>query len=432
MTLSTLLMVVAASFLFSVPVLAGDASSNASQNAVPNAIADGPVDMDKVQRYKSLLSEYLTYASASYTHRNALDDVGYCLLTLENLSAEPSDSDDRFTKPFQWNDIIEEWYPPNTVCPTKCSACAAGCNPICCVTPPAAQVSGGSSSSSSKGGSGSGNKGGNTAAGLDPESFVPRFPGIGRPRPIPAFSCPCACQPGCPRSVQAVCCLTPPAIKRPPVVENDDAAAQQLLHGDVDAKAAAPMLDQHIGPLKRIWGRPNLPEACPCACEPTCPAYIQAVCCLTPGTSFKDSDKDGAAPPAGHKSKSGHDTLAMVTETASGDPVSVLAAVNLTVFDSFITMDLLRGLERENEVVRDDETKTFTVTLGVVVGGGPEGNKETTLQQSFQVLDGSLLLEREQILLGLGFMSRIGGITVGKEVLRGLQEGLPIITGTKA
>lgn len=121
-----------------------------------------------------------------------------------------------------------------------------------------------------------------------------------------------------------------------------------------------------------------------------------------------------------------NDQLALITETAHADPVSVLAAVNLTVFDSFITLNLVQGLERGHEIIHNEDQKTFEITLNLVYG--PQG-KEVTLAQTFVVGDGSILLEEEQMLLGSGFLSRTRALTVGKEYLTGLQEGLPVMTG---
>lgn len=165
--------------------------------------------------------------------------------------------------------------------------------------------------------------------------------------------------------------------------------------------------------------RPGIPLDCPCHCEPDCPAYVQAICCETPGTGGRGKEKH---------SKPQYDVLAMVTETSSGDPVSVLAGVNLTTFDSFITMNLVHGLERADEISYNEETKTFEIILSGVVG--PKG-QEQTLIQSFQVIDGSRLLEKEQIMLGLGFLARTNSLKVDKEFLTELEEGLPVLTGVK-
>ena len=119
----------------------------------------------------------------------------------------------------------------------------------------------------------------------------------------------------------------------------------------------------------------------------------------------------------------------MITETASGDPVSVLAAANTTVFDSFITLKLVQGLQRANQITYNDELKTFEIALNLVVG---PSSKEVTLAQTFVVIDGERLLEREQILLGLGFMSRARSVDVKGEYFTEAQEGLPLVTGPKA
>jgi hypothetical protein len=120
----------------------------------------------------------------------------------------------------------------------------------------------------------------------------------------------------------------------------------------------------------------------------------------------------------------------MIIESAiTADPVSVLAAVNLTVFDSFVTFNLVQGLGRADEIEYNADAKTFEIALTVVVG--PEG-KETALAQTFVVIDGSRLLEEEQILLGSGFVSRAGSVKVDQGFLTPLQEGLPVLTGVQA
>ncbi|KAJ9608469.1 hypothetical protein H2200_007457 [Cladophialophora chaetospira] len=190
--------------------------------------------------------------------------------------------------------------------------------------------------------------------------------------------------------------------------------------GDSDTQQS--LLDniQSLNPRTRIWGRPNHPLACPCFCAPTCPRWIQTICCTTPGSP------GGAHSTNTVQAPKTHETLALITDTAHGDPVSVLGAVNLTVFDSFVTVNLVQGLERGEEIVYNKELKTFEITLNLVVG--PQGN-EVILAQTFVVVDGSILLEEEQILLGSGFLTRAGLVNVGKKDLTSLQEGLPVVTG---
>ena len=115
-------------------------------------------------------------------------------------------------------------------------------------------------------------------------------------------------------------------------------------------------------------------------------------------------------------------------ETTAGDPVSVWAVVNLTVFDSFITMDMVQGLERVSEITSQVNQGLFEIALDVVVG--PK-DKEQILRQSFRVIDGSMLMEKEQVLLGLGFMARINSLAVQKEFLTTPEEGLPLLTGVR-
>jgi len=142
--------------------------------------------------------------------------------------------------------------------------------------------------------------------------------------------------------------------------------------------------------------------------------------CTTPGSSNGARKQDTFPAPKEHE------TLALITNTAHADPVSVLAAVNLTVFDSFITLNLVKNLERGDEIIYNKDLKAFEITLDVVVG--PHG-KEVTLAQTFLVVDGTILLEEEQILLGSGFVSRAGGVGLEKEFLTTVQEGLPVLTG---
>jgi hypothetical protein len=108
--------------------------------------------------------------------------------------------------------------------------------------------------------------------------------------------------------------------------------------------------------------------------------------------------------------------------------MSALAAVNLTIDASFITLDLVRGLERTDEITanKDRQPPVFEIVLPVVAPG-----PKVAVEQTFQVIDGSKLFEREQILLGLGFMARIDSLTVRHDFLTGLVEGLPVVTGTR-
>lgn len=116
-----------------------------------------------------------------------------------------------------------------------------------------------------------------------------------------------------------------------------------------------------------------------------------------------------------------------MTESRTGAPLSVWARINLTVFDSFITMDLVSGLQRAAEMTQNEATGATELVLNVVVG--PKADRKA-YAQSFQVVDGSDLAEREQILVGLGFMSRIGAVKVNADFLTGLDDGVPLLTGT--
>jgi len=90
-------------------------------------------------------------------------------------------------------------------------------------------------------------------------------------------------------------------------------------------------------------------------------------------------------------------------------------------------MDLVNGLQRASELTQNEATGAAELVLNVVVG--PKDDRKA-YAQSFQVVDGSDLAEKEQILLGLGFMGRIGAVDVKKEFLTGLDEGLSLLTGT--
>ncbi|KIW78777.1 hypothetical protein Z517_08616 [Fonsecaea pedrosoi CBS 271.37] len=372
MALTRILTTVATCFLVFDTVLAAADAANSSQHVVPNAAGVTALDPAKVQKYKSLLDHF--------------------------------DWKEKWENGFKWHDIVDDYAPANADCSPRCLTCAPGCNPRCCALD--------SSPATTDRNFGS------------PDTFISRpiFPGIGRPLPRPPLGCPCHCESWCPRNVQIICCFTP-ASASPEPGPGEGAIRSERAHL-VDDDIQKNLLDRIFPIQEHFWGRPKHPEACPCYCAPTCPAYIQAICCTTPGSDSRVSE-----PP-----KKLHDVLAMVTATTSGDPVSVLAAINLTVFDSFITMNLVRGLKRVNEVTYSDDTKTFEITLGVTVG--PKETKQA-LAHTFVVVDGSRLLEEEQILLGAGFMNRIGvrggaragAVNVNKDFLTPLEEGLPVLTG---
>ncbi|KIY00470.1 uncharacterized protein Z520_04155 [Fonsecaea multimorphosa CBS 102226] len=380
MALTRILTTIATCFLVFGTALAAADVSNSSQHIVPNAAGDTAIDADKVRKYKSLLDEL--------SWRNKFDEG------------------------LKWHDIIDSYTPANADCTPRCLTCAPGCNPRCCALDSSQQAT--SDSDKAKKDS-------------SPDAFIsrPNFPGIVRPLPpIPALGCPCHCESWCPRNVQIICCFTPASSMPDEPAAAASARQQTGVVDDEDAQKT--LLDQIVpGTQEHFWGHPNLPLACPCFCAPTCPAYIQAICCTTPGSDSRTIREPPQKP---------HDVLAMVTETVSGNPVSVLAAINLTVFDSFITMNLVRGLHRASEIAYNHETKTFEVTLAVAVRGLPNGAKQA-LAHTFVVVDGSRLLEEEQILLGAGFMNRIGvshaggALSVNKDFLAPLEEGLPVLTG---
>ncbi|KAK5026611.1 hypothetical protein LTS07_007545 [Exophiala sideris] len=298
-------------------------------------------------------------------YKSLLDELSQAPTSTPATQVDPSVLDNYF----KWTDVVDVSDSANT-CPTSCYACAAGCNPACCagrnITQPESTPP--------------------TSSNPDPDTNSPSLGGS-RPHPL---ACPCYCAPGCPANIQAICCVTGGARK--------DADTQQPL-GETGSEKFHPR------------GLP-LPETCPCYCAPDCPPNIQAICCVTGGA--KVVEKEGP-------------TNGLVMQTASGDPVSVLAAVNLTVEQSFITLDLVRGLERTSEieyVKKDGAEGHFEIVLDVVAG-------EKTVKQAFQVINGSKLWEREQILLGLLFVARIDALSVKEDVLKEVA-GLPILTGTRA
>jgi hypothetical protein len=193
---------------------------------------------------------------------------------------------------------------------------------------------------------------------------------------------------------------------------------------------------QHILGLndKKI---PWKPEICPCTCEADCPPYVQSICCSTkpPGGKKPVPDDNNAIPPPPPPQPTLPSTppsanvLSLVTESRSKGPLSVWARINLTVFDSFITMDLVNGLQRAEELTQNEGTGAAELALNVVVGPGDD---RKAYAQSFQVVDGSDLAEKEQVLLGLGFISRIGALKLNPDFLTGLDDGLPLLTGTAA
>ncbi|EXJ63817.1 hypothetical protein A1O7_00152 [Cladophialophora yegresii CBS 114405] len=392
--------VLTAIVLLATSTLAAEAR-NSSQTVISNAAGDTAIDPVKVNRYKSLLGTFHA-------------------------------GDEKFNDFFRWTDILDEYQPPNADCSARCLTCAPGCNPSCCAC-------GSSPTTDTTSDSDSDTSGVSDRLPQLPRTPGPRFPG----RPvIPPLSCPCHCEADCPRNIQTICCFTPgsrsdasPASRANSA--SSDSQGTEPLESTIENDAAGPqksLLDKirPSHPRGRTGGRPDRPLACPCFCEPTCPPYIQTICCTTPGSGLAGNGRNQHEIET-VKAPKLHDTLAMITASAphgEGEPVSVLAAVNLTGIDSFITFNLVQGLGRTDEIVHNAQAGTFGITLPVVVGAEDKG-KETALAQTFVVIDGSRLLEEEQVLLGSGFVSRAGGLKVDPGFLTPLQEGVPVLTGVQ-
>jgi hypothetical protein len=127
-------------------------------------------------------------------------------------------------------------------------------------------------------------------------------------------------------------------------------------------------------------------------------------------------------------STTGKATLALVTGTAKGEPVSISSQINTTVSDSYITMDMVSALGLADRITRDEASGIFEIVLTVVAG--PKGGKKA-YNQSFRVIDGSRLAEKEQVLLGLAFMNRIGAVEIKNEFFTDPEAGLPVLSGTR-
>lgn len=382
-----LLFVSTASLIFfSVPALGGE-TANAAIQPVPNIIPGATIDLGKVEKIRDLLENQV---------QKPVTDI-----VLENAARW----NEIFVSHINWNDIVHGGGGPlSALCSDRCKRCASGCNPICC------QV------------------GGTVITGLRPDGP----PDGGQSRAVqsllPPLACPCHCEADCPAWIQSNCCAP------------DNTRMRATHSPDVERVAARARVadEQHILGLndKKV---PWKPEACPCTCEVDCPPYVQSNCCATKGPRGKPKpvpdDDDNALPPPpapqptlpSHLPPPSGDVLSLVTESRSGAPLSVWARFNLTVFDSFITMDLVNGLQRARELTQNEATGAAELALNVVVG--PKTNRKA-YAQSFQVVDGSDLAEKEQILLGLGFMSRVGAVTINAEFLTGLDDGLPLLTGT--
>lgn len=389
-TVSLRLMLVSTASLlfFSIPALAGEVA-NAAAQAVPNIIPGATVDLGKVEKLQDLLQNQVQKP------------------VTEVVLANPVQWNEAFSSHINWFNIFHGGGGPlSALCSDRCRRCASGCNPICC------QV------------------GGTVLTGLRPDD--PRGGGDSRAVDslLPPLACPCHCEADCPAWVQSNCCSANRAAggdtrRRVPDVERVAAragAAVQNVLGLSDKKV------------------PWTPEACPCTCEVDCPQYVQSNCCKTKGPHGRPKPVPGdngddalPQPPAPQPTLPSHvpppsdNVLSLVTESRTGAPLSVWARINLTVFDSFITMDLVSGLQRAAEMTQNEATGATELVLNVVVG--PKADRKA-YAQSFQVVDGSDLAEREQILVGLGFMSRIGAVKVNADFLTGLDDGVPLLTGT--
>ncbi|KAK6371330.1 hypothetical protein LTS17_009061 [Exophiala oligosperma] len=346
-----------------------------------SVLADSKIDQAKVQKYKALFAPAAADADPSGTTNDS-----------PTKTFDPA----VLESPFKWSDVVHGawWF---SGCQPSCQACLSGCNLACCVRhpfpwpPPPSSPSPSPSSSKSPSG---GKKPGSTP------TSTPKSP----------LDCPCTCEDDCPPQVRAVCCSTTPESSE----SKDTKDGQKPLELDT----------QHT-------------EICPCHCEASCPTWIQAICCDTPGSGSSDSEARDTT-----TTKPGSETfMGLVLQNSAGEPVTVLATTNLTVEQSFVTFDLVRGLGRIDEMDHDGEKDTFQIVLDVIVGpaagDGTTSDKSVVLKQSFQVIDGSRLFEREQILLGVKFLARIDGLEVKKTLVGGggrgggLEDGLKIETGER-
>lgn len=385
-------------------------------------MADESVDAATVQHYKRLFAE----EEASPNPFAAVSPVDKTV----------------FDRAFEWTDVVDAAVSTNTCDPT-CYTCPADCNVACCMGR------------------------GNVTLSMPVPTKDDSKPASHRILPSP-LACPCYCGVNCPPQIADICCVTAGGEKVAAVEGDADSQKQKqkplggtTTDGDADTDNT---LHEDF---------PGRTQDCPCHCETSCPGNIQAVCCVTAGsgdddaaaaaadnndedvsgasTTTTDSDSQTAstvadgggqtasssssAPAQKRKAQKQTQTpaqtyLGLVMQTASGDPVSVLMAVNLTVDQCFITLELVRGLERTGEIVFV-ETGHFEIVLGVAVSyAAGDKAKAKVLTQNFQVIDGSKLWEREQVLLGLGFMARFGGLSVDAGVLAEVV-GLPVMTGMR-
>ena len=371
--------------LLSTCVLAGETANAAAAQSVPHIIPGATIDPGKVKNIQNLLENEV---------QKPIKDI---------LIEDAQRYRDIFNH-INWNDITHAGGGPlSALCSDRCRRCASGCNPICC------QV------------------GGTVITGLRPDGPPENSRAV--QSLLPPLACPCHCEENCPAWIQANCCSTSPG--------------QAPVGGDTRRRAAADRSQERVTASQHLLSLkdkkvPWAPDTCPCTCEIDCPPYVQSICCTKkpgkpkPGDGNDDDSALPQPPPPKPTLPSilpppPANVLSLVTESRTSGPLSVWARINLTVFDSFITMDLVNGLQRASELTQNEATGAAELVLNVVVG--PKDDRKA-YAQSFQVVDGSDLAEKEQILLGLGFMGRIGAVDVKKEFLTGLDEGLSLLTGT--
>ncbi|KIV92013.1 hypothetical protein PV10_06493 [Exophiala mesophila] len=332
--------------------------------------------------------------------------------------------------------------PLNVVCSQECRACAQGCNPACCL------VGGSVITVRPRPEDESGRRGNRPSGSPSRPSrpVKPLPPGIPRPLPNPDATCPCHCENTCPAWIQAICCFTPdfadPEDSASMEAEADKLEFQRVAAAvEPDNDSQTPLVPAPPRPL--IPRLPWVPEACPCTCEASCPAHVQAICCLTGGSLSRNRpSEDNLVPPEKEDdhttvpppSPVNPHTIPLIVQTSPtspspDSPVTILSLANLTIFPSYITMDIVVGLSRTSEIKPNVAGDGAEIALTVLVG--PDG-QEKAYEQSFVVVDGSNLAEKEGVVVGVGFLSRVGALELasgwgGKEEI----VGVPLLTGTK-
>lgn len=402
---------------------------------VPNIIPGQTTDQDKISRFKNILENQVQQPTADII-----------------LDGE-AEWEKLFKGPLKWGNLTNGYgggEPLSVVCSAECRQCAQGCNPACCLV-------GGSVITVRPKPEDESNRRPNPPKNPSGPSrpAVPLPPGGGgpipRPRPVPRLSCPCHCEDSCPSWVQAICCFTPDVTRQAESLfaadrldservvaaadEHDPDSQAPLAPPEavspVPAPVPPPSLPRIPRPLPRIPPPLWKPESCPCRCEASCPAYVQAICCLTPGSLSRNLPVEDnlvdPAPPNPH-------TIPIIVQSGSnssspGMPLTVLAVANLTIFPSYVTMDIVKGLSRTSEITPNVAGDGAEIALTVLVG--PDG-QEKAFDQSFVVVDGSDLAEKEGVVLGLGFLGRVRALDIapgwgGREEV----VGVPLLTGTK-